>query len=411
MGHSNLSTLDLVCRVMDSELRPLDFSLVLDLIKSPDADSMIRGERSARNWYPATGSRVNGKEWSPEFAPESNLDVRQREDGGASRDLEEFLELPFRLDREVPVRQMLIRDKSPGPACLITRVHHAACDLLSTLMWVCHQLSVAKGHRNLVEKRAPFEDLALLDHRSRARKSPWAYRGTCDPIWTRPAAPSVTRRWMTIEIRASDLSGLSRSRDGFTYNDLLMTSVLETLHWWNIQHGVGDRKLGVWLPVNIRQETFSGFGNGTSRIRVYRRFPSSASLRTKCLEVRHQVDWSKQNGEWAVPERPILTRLPFALSEPILQAFLSRPWADVGSAAFSHIEKWPGDIESELEDVARMEVVGALHIRHALMLAAVTHRDRTWMTLTYDPALLWEDDVRGIRQFLEHSLSNAAREI
>ena len=411
MGRSDLSTLDLVCRVMDTELRPLDFALILDLIKSPDADSMIRGERSARNSYPATGSRVNGNQWLPEIAPESHLDVRQSTDGGATGNVEKFLELPFRLDREVPVRQLLIRDKSRGRDCLITRVHHAAGDLLSTLMWVCHQLSVAKGHRTFVGEMAPFEELPLLDCRSRVRKSPWAYRGRCDPIWTRPAASSATRRWMTIEIRASDFSELSLGQDGFTYNDLLLTSVLETLHWWNGQHGTRGRKLGVWLPVNIRQETFSGFGNGTSLIRVYRRFPDNAPLRTKCLEVRHQVDWSKQNGEWAVPERPILTRLPFHLSEPILKAFLSRPWADMGSAAFSHVEKWPGQIESELEDVARMEVVGALHLRHALMLAAVTHRDRTWMTLTYDPALLWEDDVRGIRQFLEHSLSNAAREI
>ena len=68
-------------------------------------------------------------------------------------------------------------------------------------------------------------------------------------------------------------------------------------------------------------------------------------------------------------------------------------------------------MESELGDVAKMEVIGALHIRHALMLAAVTHRDQTWMTLTYDPALLWEDDINGIGQFLEHRLSSAAREI
>ena len=258
---------------------------------------------------------------------------------------------------------------------------------------------------------APFEALVLRRHGPSLGKSPSACRGRCDPIWTRPAPPSAERRWKTLRIQASDFFGLSRSRDGFTYNDLLLTCALETLHWWNVQHGVTGRKLGVWLPVNIRREAFSGFGNGTGRIRVYRRFPDSASLRMKCREVRRQVDWSKQNGEWSVPEQHILTRLPFPLSAPILKAFLKRPWADMGSAAFSHIEKWPGQIESELEDVVKMEVIGALHIRHALMLAAVTHRDRTWMTLTYDPAQLWEDDVESVGQFLEHSFSSAAREI
>ena len=268
MGSSDLSTLDLVCRVMDTRLRPLDFSLVLHFIKSPDAASMIRGELSARNVYPSTGSRVNGKEWAREDAPESNLDVRRSEDGGAPGHIQEFLRLPFRLDREAPVRQLLIHDEGTGSASLITRLHHAAGDLLSTLMWVCHQLSVATGRQPFVGEMAPFEDLALLDDRPRVRTSPWAYRGRCDRIWTRPAAASAIREWKTLEIRASDFSGLSRSRDGFTYNDLLLTSVLETLHWWNVEHGVRGRKLGVWVPVNIRRETFSGFGNGTSRIRV-----------------------------------------------------------------------------------------------------------------------------------------------
>ena len=259
MGSSDLSTLDLVCRVMDTRLRPLDFSLVLDFIKSPNTASLIRGELSARNLYPATGSRVDGKEWSREDSPRSNLDVRLSEDGAAPGHIQEFLRLPFRLDREVPVRQLLIHDEGTGSASLVTRVHHAAGDLLSTLMWVCHQRSVATGRRPFVGEPARFEDLVLFDHRHRVRKGPRAYRGRCDPIWTRPAAASATRKWKTLEIRASDFSGLSRNRDGFTYNDLLLTSVLETLQWWNVEHGVGGRKLGLWIPVNIRRDTFNGF--------------------------------------------------------------------------------------------------------------------------------------------------------
>jgi hypothetical protein len=411
MGSSDLSTLDLVCRVMDTRLRPLDFSLILHFVKLPDVRSLTRGELSSRNLYPSTGSWLNGKEWLRPDALQSSLSVRQSGDGGPPGSVQEFLRLPFRLQREVPVRQLLIHDGVTGPARLFTRVHHAAGDLLSTLMWVCHQLRVATGREPFVGEMAPFEPPALRHQHRGVRKSPSAYRGRCDPIWTRSAPPSATRKWKTLRIRASDFCELSQSRDGFTYNDLLLTCALETLHWWNVQHGVNGRKLGVWIPVNIRREAFSGFGNGTSRIRVYRRFPESASLRMKCHEVRRQVDWSKQNGEWSVPEQSILTRWPLLLSAPILKAFLKRPWADMGSAAFSHVEKWPDRIESELEDVVKMEVIGALHIRHALMLAAVTHRDRTWMTLTYDPSQLWEEDVESIGQFLEHRLSCAAREV
>ena len=134
MESSDLSTLDLVCRVMDIRLRPLDFSLILHSVKLPDAGSLIRGELSARNFYPATGSRVNGKKWVRPDALESNLGIQQSGNGGALGSIQEFLRLPFRLDREVPVRQLLIHGDGTGTACLITRVHHAAGDLLSTLM-------------------------------------------------------------------------------------------------------------------------------------------------------------------------------------------------------------------------------------------------------------------------------------
>lgn len=410
MSDGDLSTLDLVCRVMDSRLRPLDYALLLHFRQPPGAEQLRRGALSARNLYPLTGSSVEGRRWRRLEAPEHGLAIKQAESGDAPGAIREFLRVPFRLDREPPLRQLLIQGKQ-GHACMVTRVHHVAGDLLSALMWVRHQLRVASGRDGFVEHAASHEHIALCPPGLRASKSPSAFRGRCDPIWTRKAAPSAERSWSTLRIAASEFAGLSRNREGFTYNDLLLTCALDTLDWWNGRHGANGRKVGAWLPMNIREAAFTGFGNGTSRIRVYRRFDEHDSLRSKCRQLRSQIDWSREHGEWAVPKRHILTRLPFAASKLFLKAFLNRPWADMGSVALTHVERWPGQADEEFADVLGVEVIGALHMRHALMMAAVTHAGVTWTTLTYDPALLGEDDVASIGQRFEHSLSTAARDL
>ena len=410
MSSGDLGTLDLVCRAMDSRIRPLDYALLLHFQHAPDGARLRKGALSARNLYPSTGSSVAGREWRRLEASPHGLTVAEAEGGNTDGAIREFLRVPFRLDRETPVRQLLIQGKN-SPACLVTRVHHAAGDLLSTLMWVRHQLRVASGRDRFVEHMAPFEPLRLRQPAVRASKTPSAYWGRCHPIWTRNVAPSPERNWTTFGVRASDLSGLSRDKEGFTYNDVLIACVLDTLHWWNSRHGATGRKTGVWLPMNIREDPFRGFGNGTSRIRVYRRFSGDDTLQSKCRLIRSQIDWSRRHGEWAVPEKHPLTRWPFVASALLLRGFLRRPWADTGSAALTHVQRWPGQNHAEFAGVVGMETIGAMHARHALTMAAVTHSGQTWMTLTHDPVLLWKDDVADIAQRLEHALWIAARDL
>ena len=410
MSGCDLGTLDLVCRAMDSPLRSLDYSLLLHFRQPPDGERLRKGALSARNLYPVTGSSIEGRKWRRLEAPEHGLTIAEVEGGNTDGAIREFLRVPFRLDREPPLRQLLIHGMN-GPACLVTRIHHAAGDLLSTLIWIRHQLRVASGRDRLVENMAPFEPLRLRQSAVRASKSASAYRGRCHPIWTRNAAPSPERNWTTLRLRASELVGLSRDSEGFTYNDVLIACVLDTLHWWNSRHGAAGRKTGVWLPMNIREDPFRGFGNGTSRIRVYRRFAGGDTLQSKCRLIRSQIDWSRRHGEWAVPERHLLTRWHFPASVALLRGYLNRPWADMGSAALTHVQQWPGQMDDEFADVAGMETIGALHTRHALTMAAVTHAGQTWMTLTHDPALLGEDDAADIGQHLEDALRVAARDL
>ena len=52
---------------------------------------------------------------------------------------------------------------------------------------------------------------------------------------------------------------------------------------------------------------------------------------------------------------------------------------------------WVGSIE-------RIESVGMLHERYPLGLTAVTIRDKSWLTLTFDPARF---DLRDVSVFLD----------
>ena len=95
------------------------------------------------------------------------------------------------------------------------------------------------------------------------------------------------------------------------------------------------QKVGLWLPVNIRQQSAVGFGNGTSRIRLYPRYDDRASLLSKCREIRRQVSWSNRHGEWATPTKFPLASLPPWATRPLLRAYLKRPGIDMATGVFS----------------------------------------------------------------------------
>lgn len=409
MTANRLSTLDWVCLVADGPTRPLDFALVQHFAHAWDLEGLARGARSARNRYPATGSRVSGNCWTPLRTDPDGPQFREADHAAMRIAIEEFLVPPMQLELEPPVRQLLIGLRDAPGACLVTRVHHCAADLLSALAWVSHQLGVASGRAAVVERMVPYATPPLASAPAGARRNP--YRGRCDPLWTAGARPSASRSWICLSVPADALAGLAQAESGFTYNDLLVVAALETLNWWNGGHGAADRQVGVWLPLNIRREKFEGFGNGSGRIRVRRRYPDEASLPEKCRAVRGQVDRARRQGEWTIPRRPLLARLPLRIVAPLARRYLNRPWADMGTAAFTHVQQWPAQSAPEFAGLERIEVIGALHARHALMLAALTHRDRTWLTLTYDPALLGPEDADSLARQYEQVLDRAAREL
>ena len=383
-----LTLLDCAFKLLDDVRSPQDFTIILHFSNPLDLDRLRAGARSAREQFRKSGLHLA-------IPIESEIPI-----GSA---IEAFVNQPFDLRRSFPVRQLFI---SNGPA-LATRFHHAVADGMSAALWLGHQLSVAYG----LEPAASSAEIELRSSESSVRRSTFAYEGACDPLWTANSSRSGRRQWITRGFASEDLQRACKRAGGFTYSDLLATCTLEVFSQWNHQHTRNGRpRVGLWLPVNIRRRSSEGFGNGTSRIRLYARYSTTASLIDKAREVRRQVVWSTEHGEWVVPDFRLLTRLPDWITRPALRSYLNRPSIDMATGVFSHADRWGGASEA-FKHVERIECIGLFHPRQNLAINGVTHRGQTWLTFTYDAGLLSGDHAEELARMYEHQVELARAEL
>jgi len=88
-----LSPIDLVFSLMDSPRRPLDFTLLCHLRNAPDVEALRKGARSARNFYPTTGSYINKQHWVRFPQPEDGVAaISVSSPEHLTRAIEEFLD-------------------------------------------------------------------------------------------------------------------------------------------------------------------------------------------------------------------------------------------------------------------------------------------------------------------------------
>jgi hypothetical protein len=401
-----LSKLDYAFSLMDSAGSPQDFVIILHLSNAPSLENLRAGAASATKRYPLSGCTIKHRSWV--FAAGS---VQLPLNGNSAPSLESFVNDRFDTRREAPVKQVLLTNGEHG-AALVTRFHHTAADGLSAALWLGHQLGVAYELITSETARASFGELALRESTMSVRRSVFAYKGASDPLWTTNYLPSGAREWLTIDFEAGDLAHACRRARGFTYSDLLATCTLEVFFAWNQAHDPREHpRIGLWYPLNIRAESPAGFGNGTSRIRLYARYPPDASLADKAREIRKQVAWSTEHGEWVIPQLPLFTRLPRPIVAPLLNGYLKQPTVDMATGVFSHADRWAGDGAEAFKYVTRIECVGLLHSRQRLAINGATHQGRTWLTFTYDPALLDASDARKLVRLYEQQIAAARKEL
>ncbi|MGI8784470.1 MAG: hypothetical protein ACR2L2_12565 [Acidobacteriota bacterium] len=412
-AHHPLTLLDQVFSVMDSPTRPQDFGLVLHLKKALATEALCLGAASARRRYPVTGCRIHGKQWVRPADPSSGVRIVKASCGAAAvAAMEEFIDSPLDLRLGLPVQQLLVAGGPDDPVKLITRFHHAASDGLSAAMWLSHQLAVAWGLEEPAARDHPFQTLPLLERRRTTEPRRLNRPGRSARLQSSTAEASRARRWYTIELPASDLRKRARSKEGFSYNDLLITCSLEVFRRWISGHNGGNiQKVAIWLPVNIRRHPLVGFGNGSSRIRVYPSYAAGAALLDKCREIHRQIASSVRHGGWRVPRSHPLQRLPEWLMTRLIRGYLNRPWVDVGTAVFSHVERWKGRFGKLFEDIERIECIGQLHASHSVAINGMTHGDQTSLTFTYDPALLSPGELKELVDMYQKQIAIASREL
>ncbi len=374
---------------MDRPTRPLHWAIVLHLPQAPSLEMLRRGALSARLAYPSSSSVLNGRVWRRvESAP--GIEQLELVRGSVRKTIERVVNEPMDITNSPPVSQYLL--DATGTTLLITRFHHAAADLIGGTLWLRHQLEVAIGSRPTQQSRRPYAPPALRTHEQLKRKSAYAFRGAPDTLGRRSGSPSPNRRWTTESIDATPLRLAALHVGAFTYNDLLATCALEAYRRWNAERRPTKRKIGLWMPANIRKTPLEGFGNGTTRIRVYNRYDDSASLIEKARAIRTQVQWSRKHGEWAVPPMDKVQELPLPLMKLALRIYFNRPWVDMGTGVFSHAERSPLDaLPPDL--ISRVELMGTLHRRHPFGIFALTLNDITHVSFVHDPGLLADDNA------------------
>ena len=417
--------LDVAFQLIDSVRSPQDFSLILHFRDAPSLDGLYAGAKSAMNRFPVSASCVSGQSWVWRKNQYFKLEIVSAASDSESRGaMERFVDARFDLRHQAPVRQTLILNGYRG-ATLVSRFHHCAADGLSAALWLGHQLNVAYGLEAVENERGEFRDLPLRSLPTSVRRSEFAFGGASDPLWTSSSQRSGSRRWLTIGFPSSDLQRACKRAGGFTYNDLLATCTLEVLSGWNTSHNncrggtpwppladIFDKsKIGLWMPMNIRRESGTGFGNGTSRIRLYARYKYNASLIEKCREVRRQVSWTSEHGEWVVPDIPWFTRVPRSILRPLLRSYLNLSSVDMGTCVFSHAGSWIANAGEAFKHVDRIECVGLLHSRQSLAVNAATHHGQTWLSFTYDPQLLSAEEIQQLGQMYEQQIASAQDEL
>lgn len=404
-----LTTLDYILSVMDTPLSSVDFAILLYFGNKLDLDALRLGARSARRKFPNTGCRLLRNTWVRDSQPSEAIDTASCRD--ASTTIESFVNRPLDLKREFPVQQMVV-SIDDDKTILVTRFHHAAADGLSAALWLRHQLEVAGGITEVEPNPNAYEPPPLRSVASSVRKSRFAYSASSDKLATSKPLRSGLRSWETIVIDAKPFRKSIRRIGGFTYSDLLATCALEVYAQWNHLHAANDTpRISLWLPINVRQRASEGFGNGTSRVRVYATYSKDASLIEKCREVRRQIEWCTSHGEWVVPDIKALVHLPRSLTGPLLRRNLTRRSIDMATGVFSHADRWNSAQSGVFDRVERIECVGPLHPFHALAINGATHSGNTWLTFTYDNGLLTRSDIAQLTRLYEQHVDRAIEQM
>lgn len=378
--------------------QPLDSALLVSFEagRGPTLAALHDGAARALLAYPRSACRLAAWGFAP--VPNARVSITELECTDA-REVQlrcrELVRRPFDLRQSLLIEQTLLR--ADGRTWLLFRMHHALGDMVSAFAWLKAQLTGQTAPATLSLRRAT----------TRVRKSRFAFDGPAALMHTEGKG-ELERDFASVTF-LRPRSAVRAPAAPFSYNDVLAAVALEALAEWNRKHAASSN-VALWLPVNLREQAFVGFGNGAGRIRVYRH--EAASFAQRAAQVRQQVQWSKEHGEWAVP--PLVDALATvrAFAEPLARSLASRRGVDMATALFSHVDRLAAPGESApLPGAQAIQVITHQLAAHPLSMVALSWGGQTQLSFTWHAGRLSADEARSFIDSVEALRGRAFAEL
>lgn len=397
-----LDFVDFSFDVMDTPERYLDFVLVSGLKSTaPSYDQLNLGARRAFKSFPKAASKIKGYQWIPD-----NKDWKiQFIELTATDNLHETIKLLVQerimLGEERGIRQYYI--KQNDKVTFVTRFHHAVGDFIAMMMFMHVQWfenSAYKVQKPLKMYKHPWPKIRS----AYAYKQPSHQLGIDDKL-----VPSKQREWNQLQLEIPKDKHTWKEKYGFTYNDYLTAIVLKSMKEWEIERTKDPgRRICLWLPVNIRKNPFEGFGNGSSRLKLYNRYPTDMSVKILAMKIREQVKWNREKGVWHTPTK--IPKLPKQMMKKLLTLYTKKPGSDLGSSVFSHAEKYTS-FEDLVGTFSSVEVISQLLYHYGMCLAASTFDGKTFITTTWDQGAINDDVIHDFQRIILKNKIQADQEL
>lgn len=348
-----LELLDEIILLGQGSVRSLECIFALELAHAPDLQTLKIGAEKSQKMFPKTGKHP------VEINHYSNLET--------------FINEP--LPDLWHLKQGLIR--RDNKVILALKMSHVLGDAVSMVLWLKTQLGDESPAANIKLQTFPV-------------KKDSAHRNFLpSEIWPKKATISSDRRLAYLTLEHGDKIG------DFSVNDVLSLAILKSLPL--------ERK-SLWVPVNIREKAWEGFGNGLSRMRIY---PSKNPVSTKeeLLFIKSQKKEARNSGEIFSPAPDF--KIEGKVKQGLFKIWLNRPWADWGSLSFSHLH----DRDAVLPDCDGVWGVTNLPEKQQAGIFAFTRKNKTWLTLTMDSVSFDESKADQILYKVQENFESIKREL
>ncbi len=271
--------------------------------------------------------------------------------------LEEFkdarLATPFHLELGIVTHE--------GQRLLALKMSHLLGDAVSMLLWLKVILGRPVEEGDLVLKKFPGK-----------KDSPYRKLRTSS-AWPRPSAAISDHRGVvvsTIDHGTVDLTLL---------NDLFLLCLLDVQK--------AERK-SVWVPVNVRKDFWTGFGNGLSRMRIYD--PPAGTVPERLAHIRRQKTEAMKSGEVTLPAADL--EIKNFLQRLLIKTWIRRPWADWASISLSHLV----DRDHSLEGMEQIFGISNLMPKQHAALFVVSKARASTLTMTYDAKVVSREEAESL---------------